>query len=135
MVSYLDKVLIPYIARTRIDVTYPALVIYDTFCGQCTERILSNLEDNNIHVAIVPANYTDRLQPLDLSINKAAKEFLRKQFSNWYSDKICQQLRRGVKPVTTLWAQWMIALYDYFKSRPDIAKNGFKEAGTYTNLK
>ena len=34
MVSYLDKVLIPYIARTRIknqlDGTYPALVIYDT---------------------------------------------------------------------------------------------------------
>ena len=65
MVSYLDKVLIPYIARMRItnqlDVTYPALVIYDTFRGQCTERILSKLEDNNIHVAIVPANCTDWL--------------------------------------------------------------------------
>ena len=93
-------------------------MIYNTFRGQCTERILSKLEDNNICVAIVPANCTDWLQPLDLSINKAAKEFLHKQFSNWYSDKVCQQLHRGVKPVTTvdlrlsivkpLGAQWMI---------------------------
>ena len=31
-----------------------------------------------------------------------------------------------VKP---LGAQWMIALYDYFQSKPEIAVNGFKEAG------
>lgn len=35
-----------------------------------------------------------------------------------------------VKP---LGAQWMIALYDYFKSKPEIAKNGFKEAGIVIN--
>ena len=94
-------------------------------------------------MVIIPANCTDRLQPLDLSVNKAAKEFLRTQFSNWYADQICNQLRQGVKPVKSvdlrlsiikpLGARWMIALYDYFKSKPEIAKNGFKEAGIVIN--
>ena len=111
--------------------------------GQCTETILSKPEENRVHVVIIPANCTDHLQPLDLSVNKAAKDFLRTQFSNWYSDQICNQLHQGVNPVKSvdlrlsivkpLGAQWMIALYDYFKSKPEIAKNGFKEAGIIIN--
>ena len=96
-----------------------------------------------MYIVIVPANCTDRLQPLDLSVNKAAKEFLRKQFTKWYSDQICQQLHRGIKPakvvnlrlsiIKPLGSQWMIGLYDYLKSKPVISKNGFKEAGiTFT---
>ena len=147
MEDYLDKILLPYIDRKRsenkLDKTHPALVIYDTFRGQCTQKILDKLETNSVHVTIVPANCTDRLQPLDLSVNKAAKEFLRKQFSGWYSDQIYYQLRRGVKPIQSidlrlsmvkpLGARWVISLFDYFKAKPDIIKNGFKEAGiTFT---
>ena len=147
MEDYLDKILLPYIDRKRsdnkLDKTHPALVIYDMFRGQCTQKIFEKLEANNVHVAIVPANCTDRLQPLDLSVNKAAKDFLSKQFNGWYSDQIYYQLRRGVKPmqsidlqlsvVKPLGARWMISLYDYFKAKPDIIKNGFKEAGiTFT---
>ena len=147
MKDYLNKILFPYIARMRtknqLDATHPALVIYDTFRGQCTETILAMLEESNVYIVIVPANCTDCLQPLDLSVNKAAKEFLRRQFTEWYSDQICQQLQKGIKPAKAtdlrlsigkpLGAQWMIRLYDYFKSKPDILKNGFKEAGiTFT---
>jgi len=139
----LNNILFPYITRVRttsnLDASNSALVIYDTFRGQCTERILGLLEDNNAYVAIVPANCTVRLQPLDLSVNKAAKKFLRREFKSWCSDQICDQLCKGIKPAKSvdlrlsigkpLGAQWMIRLYDYFKSKPDIAKNGFKEAG------
>ena len=93
MEDYLDKILLPYIDKKRSDnkldkTHHPALVIYDTFCGQCTQKILKKLETNNVHVATVLANCTDRLQPLDLGVNKAAKEFLHKQFNSWYSDNI-----------------------------------------------
>ena len=145
MERYLDNILLPYITTTRakckLDTTQPALVIFDTFRGQCTEQIFSKLE-NSVHVLIIPANCMDRLQPLDLSVNKA-KEFLHTQFSNWYADQICNQLHQGVKPVKSvdlrlsiikpLGARWMIALYDYFKSKPEIAKNGFKETGIVIN--
>jgi len=51
------------------------------------------------------------------------------------SDQICDQLCSDIKQakfvdlqlsvVKPLGAQWITRLYDYFKSKPDIAKNGF----------
>ena len=132
MVGYLDKILFPYIDKKRQELhvppTYPSLVIFDRFKGQCTENIFEMLE------ATVPANCTDRLQPLDVSVNKAAKEFLRSQFQEWYSEQICQQLQTGtssaVQPVNLrmsvvkpLGAGWMIGL------KPEMIKNGFRHAG------
>ena len=82
----MNNILFPYITRVRttsnLDASHPALVIYGTFRGQCTERILGLLKDNNVYVAIVPANCMDCLQPLDLSVNKAAKEFFRREFNS-----------------------------------------------------
>ncbi len=68
----------------------PVLVIFDRFKAQCTEKIFKMLDDNNIRLAVVPANCTDRLQPLDVSVNKSAKEYLRRQF-----DQVCAQLERN----------------------------------------
>ena len=59
---------------------HPALVIFDIFKGQCQEEVCQILEDNNIYYIIVPANCTDQLQPLDLGVNKPAKDFMRYQF-------------------------------------------------------
>ena len=118
----------------------PALVIFDRFKGQCTENILKLLDDNNIRFAIVPANCTDRLQPLDVSVNKSAKEYLRRQFQQWYSDQVCRQLEKGdsvasiglqMSVVKPLGAKWLIGLYEYMKSNPNIMINGFKDAGIF----
>ena len=96
------------------------------------------LEDNHVAVVLVPPNCTDHLQPLDMSVNKLAKNFLRQQFQEWYATQICQQLQSEdeSKPVDLrlsimkpLKAKWLVMLYDYFKSREDIIKNGFKGAG------
>jgi len=50
---------------------------------------------NILHV-IIPANCTDKLQPFDLSVNKAAKDFMRKRFQQWYGGIINQQLADGI---------------------------------------
>jgi len=50
---------------------------------------------HNVNVALIPANCTDWLQLLDLSINKPAKDFLRKQFEGWYAKQVCSQLDKG----------------------------------------
>ena len=73
------------------------------------------LADNNIFYVLVRANCTDRLQPLDLSINKPAKDFMKKKFQEWYANIILQQLESGItetvvmnlsvmKPLVTKWA-------------------------------
>ena len=66
----------------------PALAIFDVFKGQKTEGILKILEENNILVVSVPTNCTDRLLPMDLSVNKSVKEFIRSMFRDWYSDQV-----------------------------------------------
>ena len=113
-------------------------MIFDKFTGQGTESLLELLQDNHIHFVMVPANCTDRLQPLDVSVNKPAKSFLRQQFHRWYAEQICQQLeeKTDVTPVDLrlsvvkpLGAQWMIQLYDYLKSKPEIVQNGFRAVG------
>ena len=78
------------------------------------------------------------MQPLDLSVNKAAKEFLRKCFQKWYALQVCSQLegKTSKEPddlrlsvMKPIGAKWLVELYDYMKSKPEIVKNGFKEAG------
>ncbi len=79
------------------------------------------------------------IAPLDVSVNKAAKNFMREQFQHWYAEQIMQQAKSGTslrKPVDLklsivkpLAARWFVQLEDYLKSRPDIINNGFTGAG------
>ena len=146
MRDYSNKILIPYIKKKRTELKLPsdqrALVLFDKFKGQCTSSILELLEENNISVVMVPANCTDRLQPLDVSVNKAAKNFLRGQFQDWYATQICDQLKAGdankfvdlkLSIMKPLGAKWMVSMYDYFLSKPEIIRNGFKGAGMIIN--
>ena len=96
------------------------------------------LEENNIHVVSVPANGTDPLQLMDLSINKSVKEFMRGKFRDWFSEQVQDQLSVGkeITPVDLkmptmkpLGARWLISLYDYITENKSIVENGFKAAG------
>ena len=57
-----------------------ALVLMDNFSGQTTTAVLEKAEGQGIILVMVPAGTTDRLQPLDVSTNKAAKDYLREKF-------------------------------------------------------
>ena len=87
---------------------------------------------------LISPNCTDRLQPLDLSVNKSIKAHLRSEFQLWYAKEVYTQLQGCAekKPVDLklsvvkpLGAAWMKSAYDYVKSKPEIIQNGFKEAG------
>ena len=120
-----------------LPIDYRALVLFDNFNGQCTEEILTLLDDNHINVIIIPANCTDRLQPLDLAVNKSVKDFLRSEFRDWYAKQVCSQLDEDcvelidlrLTTIKPLGAQWMANAFDYIKSKPEIIKNGFSSAG------
>ena len=132
--SYISKIMVPYFDKKRsllgLAQEHPALVIFDRFKGQCTDKIYSLLEENHIYFTIVPPNCTDRLQPLDVSVNKSVKEFMRGEFQQWYANEVCKQLADNpysqqscsvnvdlkmsiVKPIG---ARWLINLYHHFLS-------------------
>ena len=96
MVDYLEEFLFPYIEKKRLefklDVKCPAVVIFDRFRGQCAENIFALLKVKQLFLQTA---WTDSNHYVDVSVNKAVKEFLCSQFQEWYSEKICQQLQKG----------------------------------------
>ena len=96
------------------------------------------MDADNINCAIIPANCTDQLQPMDLSVNKCVKDYLHTLFQEWYAEEIIAQstsasemvpvdLRLSiVKPLS---AKWIMKTYDYLKSNTQIISNGFRAAG------
>ena len=80
MEIYITKIIILYLSETKkklnIPLDHPALLLFGNFKGQCTKELLKLLDSHNVNVVLIPPNCMDRLQPLDSSVNKVAKEFL-----------------------------------------------------------
>ena len=77
MKEYLELIIFPFVRlkHRELDLSaeHPALAIFEVFKGQQTADIRGMLEKENILIVPVPPNCTDRLQPMDLSVNKPVK--------------------------------------------------------------
>ena len=82
MIEYIHEVITPYVKAQRelLGDKHPAAIIMDNFKGQVTASVNALLGENDIYACLLPPNTTDRLQPLDVSVNKPAKDFLRRKF-------------------------------------------------------
>ena len=69
------------------------MALFDGFKGQTTDNIHSLLVANNIVAIQLPPNCTDKLQPLDLSVNKPVKDGMKAKFQQWYADEVKRQLQ------------------------------------------
>ena len=139
MKEYFTEIILPYVNEKRRTLKLcsdqPALLIFDPSKVQCTPSFLTLLDSNKINVVMIPPNCTDRLQPLDLSVNKAAKDFLRGQFREWYAKQVCSQLDGQnaidlrLSVLKPLGAAWINSMHAYITNNPSLVINGFKEAG------
>ena len=150
MLRYADKVLLPCVKKKReamgLNENHPCLTIFDVFRGQQTPALRELLEKNNIDRINVPANCTDKLQPLDLSVNKPFKDEMKKRFQAWYAEEVQKQLTSGTtisdvkidtytsipKPKS---ANWLIGTLDTLSQKPEIVINGFRKSGILDALK
>ena len=84
MIRFVRKIIIPYIKETRQKLGAPhhtALVLFYVFFGQTTSCIHEVLEEAKVSYIHIPGGCTDTLQPLDLTVNRPAKSFLREKLS------------------------------------------------------
>ena len=92
-------VLFPYVEKRKVEFKLPedqkAMLIFDVFKGQITDKVTKFIKENNCLIAHVPNNMTDQFQPLDLNVNRHAKEFLKRKFEFWYAQQITNQLEGG----------------------------------------
>ena len=137
----------PYVKKVRETVgdNAAALVIMDNFEGQVTKSVTKLMEQNNIHVCLLPPNTADLLQPMDFSVNKPAKEYLKRQFEQWYSRKVMEQLEGrdlddleaaelqpinlGMPILKEIGAQWLVEMAEYISENPQFIVNGFIRSG------
>ena len=143
MKRYIDKIILPFITKKRqemkLDLMSPAAAIFDNFRGQTTNDILSHLRSHAIVPILLPANCTDKLQPLDIAVNKPMKDYLKSKFQQWYALEVRKQLEItgvaqvkvdvGLQVIKSPSANWIISGWQELEKRPDIAINGFRKSG------
>ena len=141
MLQCIKHIVDPYIQSVRVLLytpTTPGVIIMDNFKGQVTDKVISMLEKCHLHVCLLPANTTDLLQPMDVSVNKPAKSFLKKQFAEWYSEQLLQQIEnQNVVPVSDVVLEpvdlslehistnWLVEMWEYIVDNPQFVVNGF----------
>ena len=85
----IEEIVLPYIREEHEKLGCPSqkpLLIFDFFRGQTTDKVLKALENNNMLPTKVPLNMTHLFQPLDLTVNKVARDFTKKKFSEWFRE-------------------------------------------------
>ena len=86
--NLLENIIQPYVALKRKELNLPqtqkAVLIWDVFKDQKTNKVLSKLASLNIEAVSVPANMTHFFQPLDLTVNREAKTLMKDQVTSWY---------------------------------------------------
>ena len=144
----IHEVINPYVISIRKKMNLPesqkALLVWDAFKGQMTEAVRAELELLSIKMVQVPANMTHFFQPLDLTVNGAAKQLTKKAFVTYYSDTVTKQLEAGkqvedievdlrLSVIKPLHAQWLVDVYNYFSTDAgrEIIFKGWKKAGIH----
>lgn len=133
MLDYIKHIIVPYVATTRdlLNDDKSALVIIDNFKGQITPAVNALLDSHNIHVCLLPPNTTDHLQPMDISVNKPAKDFLKREFEQWYAEQVTRQLQGqdidmaelqeinlGLPVLREVGAKWLVNMAEYIAKNP-----------------
>ena len=89
--------MLPYIENVKKDLSLPkdqkALLIWDAFTGQNTV-VKKRLFDVGILTVNVPKHLTHLLQPPDLTTNATFKNIERREFSNYFTSTILNELTK-----------------------------------------
>ena len=142
----IDEIIVPYVVKTRADLKLAkdqkALLIWDVFRGQMTDEVKRKLCSLHIECVYVPANMTHFFQPLDLTVNGAGKQLMKKEFITYYSDAVKQQLESGINledvevdfrlsVLKPLHAQWLVNMCNIFSTERErlVISKGWKKAG------
>ena len=117
----------------------------DTLKGQ--GNILKKLcSENRCEIMIVTHNLTNKFQPLDLTVNKAAKAFIQNKCNDWFSNQVAHQLKSSKDPTNIkispklsdlklLHADWIVNLRNYMPGECETIVKGFKEASIVKTIK
>ena len=96
-IKYFEKVIFLYLEKIKVWKCYPKeqmlLVIMNTFKGQDKDEMRKFWAKNSCEIVIITHNLTNKFQPLDTIVNKAAKFFISDKYNSWFANDVSNQLR------------------------------------------
>ena len=114
-VEFFKEIIFPYLEDTKQSKCYPierhGLITMDTFKGQDNVRLKKLCAENNL---------TNKLQQLNLSVNKATKSFIQNKYNDWFAEQVFMQLQNGKDPTD-------VKLLSKLSDLKPIHENPFKE--------
>ena len=144
VIEHLEKVVFPFMVEKRKELSLSdeqkAILVFDVFKGQKTERVQHLIADNNCVCVFVPASMTNYFQPLVLTVNGPAKQFLKGEFQEWYVREIAKQVDEGIDVYSSdvnaklsvmkaIHTRRLVGLYDHLRDKPEVIRKGFEMAG------
>ena len=95
----LSKIVIPYTEKINKEMKLPdsqkTIIVWDTFKGQNNDEVRDLLEKHGMAEVVIPANTTAFNQPLDVSVNRPCKHFMREMFKGWYAAEVEKKINAG----------------------------------------
>ena len=77
-----------------------SLVVMDTFKGKENDDLRERCAKNNCEIVVIPHNLTNKFQPLDLSVKKAAKASVSSEmYGIWIANEISKHLKKDIAPL------------------------------------
>ena len=141
-IHVINTIIVPYVTSVRermeLPLEHPAIVMFDACRGHKGSEIEDLLKENLLLPVPIPSNCTDRLQPVDIRVNKPLKDYLCNNFTRWYASQVQEQLEKGtsieearndlrLSVMKELEAKWLVSAYDHIKGNGSIIQNGFKK--------
>ena len=123
MLEWIQKVWTPYVDGNR------ALLSLDTFSGHLTDRVKDALDKCGTKMLVIPGGCTSVLQPLDVSINKPFKAYIRQS----WCERMVSEAETGVAKITpaskAILMEWIKTAADLVEKKPNTIKKSFEVTG------
>ena len=104
----------------------PALLVLDQLRAHTTEATKKGFKEEKTHLAIISGWLTSQLQPLDVSINKPFKVFMREEWNKWMAAGN-HDLTRMKRPTVTQVCAWVKTSWQ--SGKDETVVRSFKKRG------
>ena len=123
MLEWIRKVWAPYVSGK------PALLSLDTFSAHLTCNVKAEFEKCHTKLLIIPGGCTSVLQPLDISINKPFKDYIRQLWCQYMVTE-CETGVDRIKPASkSVLLDWIINAAKLVQTNPNTVRKSFEVGG------
>ena len=111
-----------------------SLLALDAFKGHVTSEVKDELRHHSVDLVVIPGGMTNQLQPLDVSINKPFKAYVKDEYEDWlHTDNLPRTASGKIRkaPASTV-ARWVSNAWK--RINPEMIRNSFKKCCITNNL-